>query len=111
MNGAPDQVIDEALELVNRALYSHAGGVEPVGTVDGVLQLRYIGMCAGCMFRPLTTHATIRPLLREQFGIEVEIIGSRISAEAEERLTKAYAGTGLCPAVDADATQSPATST
>ena len=89
----------EALEAVNRALHSHAGSVEAVGMTDGVARLRYTGMCAGCSFRPLTTHATVRPLLREQFGIEVESIGSRISAEAEERLTRAYAGTGLCPAV------------
>jgi Fe-S cluster biogenesis protein NfuA len=89
-----------ALATVNQALHSHAGALEQVAVENGVVQLRYTGMCAGCPFRPLTTYATVKPLFRHQFGLEVEVIGSRISAEAEERVVAAYAGTGLCPAVD-----------
>jgi Fe-S cluster biogenesis protein NfuA len=96
-----EAVVALALRTVNQALYSHAGALEQVGVEDGVVQLRYTGMCAGCMFRPLTTYATVKPLFHEQFGLDVEIIGSRISAEAEARVAAAYAGTGLCPAADA----------
>ena len=80
----------ERLEALRPALAAHAGGVELVGHEGGVVTLRYTGMCTGCHLRPLTTASTIRPALLELEGVTaVEIEGSRISAEAEARLTAA----------------------
>ncbi len=62
----------------------------------GVVRLRYTGMCAGCHLRPLTTASTIRPALLALEGvIRVEIEGSRVSAEAEDRLAAAFAKGGM----------------
>ena len=61
---------------------------------DGVVRLRYTGMCTGCPLRPVTTASTVRPALLDVEGIEaVEVEGSRISAEAEARLAAAFGPT------------------
>jgi Fe-S cluster biogenesis protein NfuA len=82
--------VAERLAELAPVLDAHAGGVELVGVDDGVVRLRFTGMCAGCHLRPLTTASTIRPALLGLDGITgVEIEGSRISAEAEARLAAA----------------------
>jgi Fe-S cluster biogenesis protein NfuA len=84
--------IEERLEALRPALDAHAGGVELLEVRDGLVRLRFTGMCAGCHLRPLTTASTIRPSLLELDEVsEVEIEGSRISAEAEARLAAAFA--------------------
>jgi Fe-S cluster biogenesis protein NfuA len=84
--------IEARLEALRPALDAHAGGVELLEVRDGVVRLRFTGMCAGCHLRPLTTASTIRPSLLELDEVsEVEIEGSRISAEAEARLAAAFA--------------------
>jgi Fe-S cluster biogenesis protein NfuA len=84
----------ERLEDLRPALDAHAGGVELVGVEDGVVRLRFTGMCTGCHLRPLTMFSTIRPALLDLEGITaVEAEGSRISAEAEARLAAAFART------------------
>jgi Fe-S cluster biogenesis protein NfuA len=86
--------IVERLAELAPVLDAHAGGVELVGVDDGVVRLRFTGMCTGCHLRPLTTASTIRPALLALDGITgVEIEGSRISAEAEARLAAALART------------------
>jgi Fe-S cluster biogenesis protein NfuA len=80
------------IEELRPALDAHAGGVELVAVQEGVVRLRFTGMCTGCPLRPVTTASTIRPALLELQGVTaVEIEGSRISAEAEARLAAAYA--------------------
>jgi Fe-S cluster biogenesis protein NfuA len=82
----------DRLEELRPALAAHAGGVELVEVAGSVVRLRYTGMCAGCHLRPLTTASTVRPALLALEGVsEVEIEGSRISAEAEARLAAAFA--------------------
>jgi len=84
--------IEARLEALRPVLDAHAGGVEVLEVRDGVVRLRFTGMCTGCHLRPLTTASTIRPALLELEGVrEVEIEGSRISAEAEARLAAAFA--------------------
>jgi Fe-S cluster biogenesis protein NfuA len=92
--GAPAEVdVDAAVAELNLALRSHGGAVEHSGFSEtGRLRLRMLGMCAGCRYRPMTTAATIRPFIRERLGVDVDVLGARISEEAEERLAKALEG-------------------
>jgi len=76
-------------------LGAHAGGIELAELRGGVARLRYTGMCTGCPLRPVTTASTVRPALLAVEGIdELEVEGSRISAEAEARIAAAFAGGG-----------------
>jgi Fe-S cluster biogenesis protein NfuA len=80
------------LDELRPALEAHAGGVELIEVDASTVRLRYTGMCTGCPLRPLTTASTIRPALLSVRGVtEVQIEGSRISAEAEARLVEAFA--------------------
>lgn len=54
-------------------------------------------MCAGCLYRPLTTISTLRPFIAEQLGLDVEVTGARISDEAERRLLTALSSSYLPP--------------
>lgn len=90
----PQELVERTLDELNRALRTHGGGVEQVdGIEDGVLHLRMTGLCAGCLYRPLTTIATLRPYVEERLGLEVEVEGARISEEAEERVLAALGAT------------------
>jgi Fe-S cluster biogenesis protein NfuA len=84
------------LDELRVALGAHAGGIELVGLAGGVARVRYTGMCTGCPLRPVTTASTVRPALLEVDGVEeLEVEGSRISAEAEARIAAAFARGGL----------------
>lgn len=86
------------LEELRPGLAAHAGGIELVGVDNGVVTLRYTGMCTGCHLRPLTTAAIVRPALLSIDGVTaVQIEGSRISAEAEARLAAALASDPSAP--------------
>ena len=85
---------------VDSLLRAHAGGIE-LRDVDshGRVRLRYTGMCTGCPFKPLTTQATVRPLMMELDEVTaVDVEGGRISDEAQERLIAAF-GFDSCPAI------------
>lgn len=90
-SSAPEQSsVDAAVADLNVALRTHGGGVEQVGSAtDRVLRLRMTGLCTGCLYKPLTTAATIRPFIQERLGLDVVIDGARISAEAEARVAEA----------------------
>ncbi|GAB4674029.1 NifU family protein [Mycobacterium avium] len=101
MNASPpdQELVERTICELNRALRSHGGGVEQVGDVqDGVLRLRMTGLCAGCLYRPLTTIGTLKPFIAERLGIDVEVAGARISDEAQRRvlaaLSRSYEGPG-----------------
>lgn len=84
--------VEEQLESLRPILSAHAGGVELVSITDGVVRIRYTGMCTGCHLRPATTAGTVRPALLALDGVTaVEVDGSRISAQAEARLARAFA--------------------
>lgn len=85
--------VDATVSELDRALRTHGGGVELEGhAADGALRLRMTGLCGGCLYKPMTVAGTIRPFVEDRLGVGVEVVGARISAEAEERLTRALAG-------------------
>jgi Fe-S cluster biogenesis protein NfuA len=85
------------IALINGMLAAHAGGIQLLGFADGVARIAYTGMCTGCPIKPLTTAATVGPALLALREVEaVEVVGGRISEEAEARVAAA-----LAPAVQA----------
>jgi Fe-S cluster biogenesis protein NfuA len=83
-----NEAISARVAEIARLMDVHAGGIELKDVSDdGVVRVRFTGMCTGCPNRPLTTAWAVKPGLLELDGVTaVEIEGSRISAEAEERL-------------------------
>ncbi len=94
--------IAEAIETLNLALRTHGGSVECVGVENGTLSLRMTGLCAACLFKPVTLEATIRPYIRERLAMDVVIEGARISDEAQARLRRALQSSYDPPAGSAD---------
>jgi Fe-S cluster biogenesis protein NfuA len=84
--------VEDAVRELNLALRTHGGAVELVGVDDDMVTLRMVGLCAACLFKPITMEATIRPFIAERLGLQVQMTGARISAEAQERLARALAG-------------------
>jgi len=85
----PSAGVEEAIATLNLALRTHGGSVECLGVEDGTLRLRMTGLCAACLFKPVTLEATIRPYIRERLAMDVTIEGARISEEAQARLRRA----------------------
>ena len=91
--------VEERLESLRPVLSAHAGGVELISFIDGVVRIRYTGMCTGCHLRPLTTAGTVRPALLALDSVTaVEVEGSRISAQAEARIARAFGWAESAPA-------------
>jgi Fe-S cluster biogenesis protein NfuA len=92
---APAAQIDDAalarrIEEICRVMSAHAGAIELVEvSAAGAVRVRFTGMCAGCMFRPLTMRGTIAPALEEIPGVSaVHADGARISEESAARLAR-----------------------
>lgn len=83
--------IADALTELNLALRTHGGSVELVGVDGDTLRLRMIGLCSACLFKPVTTESTIRPFIAQRLGMRVQILGARVSAEAQARMERALA--------------------
>jgi Fe-S cluster biogenesis protein NfuA len=83
-----DAVIREHVEMLSEFLGQHAGGLELEDIdADGRVTVRYLGMCTGCLYRPVTMGATIRPFLMEVEGVtSVEAVGSRMNDRAQAQL-------------------------
>jgi Fe-S cluster biogenesis protein NfuA len=79
------------LEFVERVLATHAGGIRLVEvTGDGAVRLRFTGMCAGCMLRPLTMANVVAPALSDIAGVtRVDAAGTRVSVAAYARMSAA----------------------
>lgn len=58
--------IQEALEKVRPSLQADGGDVEFVDYVDGVVQVRLQGACAGCPMSQMTLKAGIEKFLKEE---------------------------------------------
>lgn len=88
--------LERRIEAINVLLRSHAGEIEIAGlNADGVVTLRYTGMCAGCDYRPVTTAGTVEPALLDLPGITgVRLVGARVSEEASARIRETLTGTG-----------------
>jgi Fe-S cluster biogenesis protein NfuA len=83
-----DARIAEHVEMLSEFLGQHAGGLtlEDIDP-DGHVTVRYTGMCTGCLYRPVTMGATIRPFLLEVEGVtSVDAVGSRMNAKANAKL-------------------------
>jgi Fe-S cluster biogenesis protein NfuA len=85
------RAVESRLRAVRRQLASHGGGVDLVGVSgEGVVQLRFTGMCAACLLKPLTMTSVIRPAFACVDGVtDVTAPGTRLSAVAMSRLTNA----------------------
>ena len=80
--------LEVALEAVNRRLAGHAGGIRlDRVTDDGELRMRFTGMCAGCLNKPLTMATVVAPALERVEGVtQVHAPGARVSPAAARRL-------------------------
>jgi Fe-S cluster biogenesis protein NfuA len=87
-------LVEQRIADVNRVMDGHAGAIELAGISEsGTIQVKFLAMCTGCPYRPLTMAGTVRPALLAIPGVtRVEATGSRISEEAERRLADALAG-------------------
>jgi Fe-S cluster biogenesis protein NfuA len=83
-----DARIAEHVEMLSDFLGQHAGGLTLESISEaGHVTVRYTGMCTGCLYRPVTMGATIRPFLMEVEGVtSVEAVGSRMNDRANEML-------------------------
>jgi Fe-S cluster biogenesis protein NfuA len=82
--------VETRVSQLSQLIKAHAGGLvlEDI-TPQGVVRVRFTGMCAGCENRPVTAIGSIRPALMDIDGVQrVEIVGVRISEEAEERIAQ-----------------------
>jgi Fe-S cluster biogenesis protein NfuA len=88
--------LQRRIEALNVLLRSHAGEIELAGvSAEGVVSLRYTGMCAGCDYRPVTTLGTVAPALHDLAQVtKVEIVGAKVSAEAHARIAASLEGSG-----------------
>ncbi len=88
MNAALRTTVEKQVAYLDRLIRVHAGGLvlESI-SAQGTVRVRFTGMCAGCENRPVTAIGTIRPALMTLEGVRaVEIVGARISQEAERRI-------------------------
>lgn len=89
--------VARAVDELNVMMESHAGRVllERVSD-DGVVELRFDAFCTGCLYRPATMAATIRPRLLAVPGVtKVVAPGATISDAAAQRFVDM--GFGLQP--------------
>lgn len=93
MSGPDPELLTRTRDELNRAMEPCAGGVDVESVhADGTVRLRLLGMCTGCSCRALTAARTVRPAFGSLPGVTaVEIAGTRISAQAEQRLARAFA--------------------
>ena len=67
--------VEEVLEEIAPYLASHGGGVELVDvTEDGIVKVKLIGACMGCMFSTLTLQGLIEKELKERIPEIKEVI-------------------------------------
>lgn len=74
--------------VVDRMLWTHGGGVE-VDDCDGeTVRVRFTGLCTACPMRPLTIARIVTPAFEDLEGVQVEVVGVRLSSQATERLSR-----------------------
>lgn len=72
---------------MSRTLASHGGGLEVVDADDdGVVRVRFTGLCTACWLRPITQMQVLEPAFLDLEGVEaVEVEGVRFSDHARRR--------------------------
>jgi Fe-S cluster biogenesis protein NfuA len=85
--------LEARARLVSRLLAAHGGGVEVVdASADGAVRLSFTGLCTACWMRPVTLENVVGPAFRDLDGVtDVQADGVRISAAAQQRLSRAAA--------------------
>jgi Fe-S cluster biogenesis protein NfuA/nitrite reductase/ring-hydroxylating ferredoxin subunit len=89
-----DERVQGALEEVKPYMQSHGGGVELVGIVDGVVQLRMQGSCEGCAASELTLKLAIEDAVQKAAPdvVRVEAIGQPTAPQPAVMLPQAGNG-------------------
>lgn len=87
------EVEDVLSARVRPMLKSHGGGIA-VREIDerGVVRLDWLGACAGCPLRPITTAGLVQPELEAIEGVSEVDTGFRVSKAAAARLSRVYRG-------------------
>lgn len=63
--------IEKTLEEIRPMLARHAGNIEFVDFIDGVVRVRFAGTCRGCPLSALTLKAGVEAHLKEKVpGVE-----------------------------------------
>jgi Fe-S cluster biogenesis protein NfuA len=57
--------VEEVLEMIRPAVQGDGGDLELVDIVDGIVQLRLVGACVGCMYSMMTLQAGVERILKE----------------------------------------------
>jgi len=85
--------LEDAIRWVNGRMRSHGGGIEITAIDGGAVTVRFVGMCCGCPWKPLTWFGTVHDALIAVPGVEsVAAPGTRVSDEAAVRLRRTLAG-------------------
>ena len=58
--------VEKALEKIRPALQADGGNIELVDVVDGVVQVRLQGACAGCPGAQMTLKMGVEKVLKEE---------------------------------------------
>jgi Fe-S cluster biogenesis protein NfuA len=58
--------VEKALDKIRPALQADGGNIELVDVVDGVVQVRLQGACAGCPGAQMTLKMGVEKLLKEE---------------------------------------------
>jgi Fe-S cluster biogenesis protein NfuA len=67
--------VEEVLKEIEPALLSHGGGIELVDvTEEGIVKVRLIGACMGCMFSTLTLKGFIEEELKNRIPEVKEVV-------------------------------------
>jgi len=76
-----EQKVKKVLEEIEPALLSHGGGVELVEvTEEGVVKLKLLGACVGCMF----SIATLKGFIEEELKSRIPEIKEVVDVTMEE---------------------------
>lgn len=57
--------VEEVLDMIRPAVQGDGGDLELVDIVDGIVQLRLVGACVGCMYSMMTLQAGVERILKE----------------------------------------------
>ena len=58
--------VEAALDKIRPSLQADGGGIELVDIVDGVVKVRLIGACQGCMGAQMTLKMGVERVLKEE---------------------------------------------
>jgi Fe-S cluster biogenesis protein NfuA len=58
--------VEAALNKIRPALEADGGGIELVDVVDGVVKVRLVGACQGCMGAQMTLKLGVERVLKEE---------------------------------------------